>query len=95
MVKHRTDWMEIRREIITMDFVELTFAELQAYENGDDCAWDQPCKYGHRVNDCAVYCHHPTWKAAPIKCYRTWWSDGEIMDEDCPGYVPNPNYYKS
>jgi hypothetical protein len=36
-----------------------------------------------------VYCHNQTWKDAPRKCRRTWYTGGEINDEDCPGYEPN------
>ena len=30
----------------------------------EDCAFDQPCKYGHRVEGHAVYCHNDEWKEA-------------------------------
>jgi hypothetical protein len=56
----------------------------------DECAFDQPCAYGHRVDGHAVYCHNTKWADAPRKCRRTWYTDGKIKDEDCPGYKPNP-----
>ena len=55
----------------------------------DDCAFDQPCRYGHRVEDHAVYCHNATWKDAPAKCRRTWYTGGRVRDEDCPGFEAN------
>lgn len=58
----------------------------------EDCAYDQPCLYGHRVEHHAVYCHNKTWKNAPRKCHHTWYYGGAHCDEDCPGYKPNPNY---
>lgn len=58
----------------------------------DECAFDQPCAHGHRVECHAVYCHNEEWDDAPTKCRRTWYTGGEERDEDCPGYVPNPAY---
>lgn len=54
----------------------------------EDCAFDQPCFYGLRVESHAVYCHNVFWKEAPRKCRRTWY-DNEEKDEDCPGFKPN------
>jgi hypothetical protein len=54
-----------------------------------DCAFDQPCGFGHRVEGHAVYCHNAGWADSPRKCRRTWATDGEIKDEDCPGFQPN------
>ena len=31
----------------------------------DDCAWDQPCAFGYRVEHHAVYCHNEKWLYAP------------------------------
>ena len=31
----------------------------------DDSIFDQPCKYGNRVEGHAVYCHNTEWKDAP------------------------------
>jgi hypothetical protein len=58
----------------------------------NDSAFDQPCKYGHRVEDHSVYCHNDEWVDGPRKCRRTWYSGGEVRDEDCPGFAPNPAY---
>ena len=55
----------------------------------DDCAWDQPCKYGHRVESHAVYCHNDWWEEAPRKCRRTWYTGGAVRDEDCAGFRAN------
>ena len=64
---------------------------------GDDCAFDQPCIFGHRVEDHAVYCHNKAWLYAPSKCRRhrgaSWiWGDKPWPHEDCPGFKPNPAY---
>lgn len=56
----------------------------------DECAFDQPCGYGHRVDGHAVYCHNEKWPDAPRKCRRTWYTGGEVRDEDCEGFWPNP-----
>ena len=58
----------------------------------ENCKFDQPCKFGYRVEDHSVYCTNETWKDAPRKCHRTWFSGGEYKDEDCPGFEPNPDY---
>jgi len=55
-----------------------------------EAAYDQSCRFGHRVGNHSVYCHNRTWQEAPRKCPRTWWSGGEDRDEDCPGYARNP-----
>lgn len=57
-----------------------------------DCAFDQPCKFGHRVEGHAVYCHNDAWEDSPRKCCRTWYSGGKTRDEDCPGFQPNPDF---
>lgn len=59
---------------------------------GDDCAFDQPCKWGHRVEGHAVYCHNEAWDDSPRKCRRTWYTGGEIKDEDCAGFEANPAF---
>jgi hypothetical protein len=64
--------------------------ELFAETEGDDCAFDQPCAHGHRVENHAVYCHNTQWADAPRKCRRTWYTGGEVRDEDCPGFKMNP-----
>ena len=60
----------------------------------EDCAFDQKCKYGHRVEHHAVYCHNSDWKDAPRKCRRDWYTGGEVKDEDCEGYAPNERLTK-
>jgi hypothetical protein len=52
----------------------------------DDCAFDQPCYFGHRVGTHAVYCHCDAWPDAPGKCRR---DRTDYRHEDCPGFVPN------
>lgn len=66
--------------------------ELLMVEEGEDCAHDQPCKYGHRTGGHAVYCTNAGWLDAPMKCRRTWYTDGEVRDEDCEGFAANPNF---
>lgn len=68
----------------------LTLMELCAEE--EDCCFDQPCAYGHRVERHAVYCHNDQWKDRPMKCRNTWYTGGEDRDEDCPGFKKNKNY---
>lgn len=62
----------------------------------DECAWDQPCAYGYRVESHAVYCHNEAWPYSPFKCRRR---SGQSMRGDeawphagCPGFKPNPLY---
>ncbi len=69
---------------------------------GDDCAFDQKCAFGHRVEGHAVYCHNEAWPDAPTKCKRGEWLvrfyGGEPTDyrhEDCPGFVANPDFKPS
>lgn len=77
----------IIRSLDMLNLVELI-------EDPDECAFDQPCKYGHRVSGHAVYCHNTEWKGAPRKCRQSrYWGKVEGKeDEDCPGFEPNPNY---
>lgn len=60
--------------------------------NADESAFDQPCKFGNRVEDHAVYCHNEEWEDSPRKCRRSWYTGGEIKDEDCPGFERNESY---
>ena len=69
----------------TVNIVEVLASE-------GDCAFDQPCKFGHRVEDHAVYCHNEAWYDHPRKCHRSWYTGGERKDEDCPGFSLNPAY---
>ena len=55
----------------------------------EDVHWDQPCKYGCRIDVHAVYCHNLTWMDAPRKCRRSWYTGDEVKDEDCPGFKRN------
>jgi hypothetical protein len=68
----------------------INLVELLAMGDDDDCAFDQLCRYGHRVESHAVYCHNDTWPDAPRKCHRTWYTGGKVRDEDCPGFAPHP-----
>ena len=61
----------------------------------DDCAFDQHCKYGNRVESHAVYGHNENWEGRPRKCRRTWYTGGEIKDEDCEGFCVNDNFKTS
>jgi hypothetical protein len=64
--------------------------------NQDECAWDQPCAYGYRVEDHAVYCHNEHWLYSPRKCRRhrgpSVWGDDPWPHEQCPGFKANPLY---
>ena len=62
---------------------------VEMFADEEDCAFDQPCAYGHRVEGHSVYCHNNHWKDAPRKCHRTWFTGGEVRDEDCPGFKTN------
>jgi hypothetical protein len=55
----------------------------------EESKFDQPCKYGNRVEAHAVYCHNEEWSDAPRKCRRTWYTGGEERDEDCAGFEVN------
>jgi hypothetical protein len=54
-----------------------------------NCSFDQPCAFGHRVEDHAVYCHSPTWLYAPRKCRR---NRTDFVHEHCPGFNPNERF---
>lgn len=69
---------------MTVNLVELV-------ADADDCAFDQPCRFGHRVEMHAVYCHNDAWKDKPRKCHRTWYTGGKERDEDCEGFERNPS----
>ena len=56
-----------------------------------DCAWDQPCIYGYRVEEHAVYCHNEGWLYAPRKCHRC----KDWPHEKCRGFKPNPAWAKA
>ena len=73
------------RERRVFNIVEVVVAS----EGGQDCAFDQPCCYGHRVEYHAVYCHNDAWPDSPRKCRR---NRSDYPHEDCPGFVANPDY---
>lgn len=60
--------------------------EASALIDGDDCAFDQPCHFGHRVDGHAVYCHNDAWPSSPRKCRR---NRIDYRHEDCPGFYLN------
>lgn len=51
----------------------------------EDCAWDQPCKFGYRVQTHAVYCHCDGWLYSPRKCRR---NRTDFLHENCRGFKP-------
>lgn len=57
----------------------------------EDQGFNQPCAFGNLCEGHAVYCHNDGWLYAPRKCRRTWYTGGEVRDEDCPGFKPNPS----
>ena len=74
------------------DLVEFLISSME-----EDNAFDQPCKYGYRVNGHAVYCHNKKWKDAPRKCRRSWYTGNydntnEDSDYACKGFEKNENY---
>lgn len=62
---------------------------VEMLEEDEEQEFDQPCAYGNRVDNYAVYCHNKKWKDAPTKCRRTWYTAGEVRDEDCEGFKKN------
>lgn len=62
-------------------------------DGDEDNAFDQPCRFGHRVDGHAVYCHNTAWLYAPRKCRRRQ-TDSRIGEawphEGCAGFEPNP-----
>lgn len=68
----------------------INLVELMA--GAEESAFNQPCKHGNCVAGHAVYCHNPEWEDAPRKCRRTWYTGGEVLDEDCPGFSLNPAF---
>lgn len=65
----------------------MNLVEMLADES--DQAFNQKCKFGNLVDGYAVYCHNPN---APRKCRRSWYTEGQVKDEDCEFYEPNPNF---
>ena len=60
---------------------------LIASMHGDNCAFDQSCKFGFRVGGHSVYCENENMPCR--KCRRTWFTGGEVKDEDCRGFERN------
>ena len=75
-----------RGEFLPEEKTPLAKANVVEMVAGNDCAWDQPCLYGYRVDSHAVYCHNEGWLYAPRKCRRnkSW------PHEQCRGYKENP-----
>ena len=61
-------------------------------EGGEDTGFDQRCRFGHRVDGHAVYCHNDRWYDAPRKCRRSWYTNGRVNDEECAGFEVNPEF---
>jgi hypothetical protein len=79
-----------------MDTGKLTQFNLVEAMFGDEeeCAFDQPCVYGHRVGHHSVYCHHPDGLAR--KCLYRFSKDlADYEQNKCGGYTPNPNWKMS
>lgn len=66
--------------------IAINVVEMVASEDEQGCR--QPCRFGNLVEGHAVYCHNEGWLYAPRKCRRTWYTDGKVRDEDCPGFRP-------
>jgi hypothetical protein len=69
----------------------MNLVELLADE--DESFYDQPCKFGHRIECHSVYCQSENPKA-PRKCRRTWYAGGTVKDEDCEFFEKNEDYRK-
>ncbi len=67
----------------------INLVEMFADKSEQSC--NQKCKFGNLVEGHAVYCHSEN-PDAPRKCRRTWYTGGEVKDEDCEFYEPNPNF---
>lgn len=71
------------REKRAMNIVEMVA------DDDEECLFDQPCCFGHRVGFHAVYCHNEAWPHSPRKCHR---NRDDHLHEDCPGFVANPDF---
>jgi hypothetical protein len=58
----------------------------------DEEQFETPCLHGNLCEGHAVYCHNDEWTEGPRKCRRTWYTGGEVRDEDCPGFAANPTF---
>jgi hypothetical protein len=91
----RTEYERLLRESGWQQWAEpehLNLVEMIA--DDDECAYDQPCAHGYRVETHAVYCHNKKWLYAPSKCRRhgggSVWGDEPWPHDQCPGYLANP-----
>lgn len=85
--------LEGRPEFVNWDDPPAMPNIVELVADEDDCAWDQPCAFGHRVESHAVYCHNDKWLYAPRKCRRrqaSSWLGEAWPHEDCRGFKPNP-----
>lgn len=76
---------------VTDEFPQVERLQINLMELVEDSERNQPCAHGSLVDGHAVYCHNGTWKDAPRKCRRTWYTGGETRDQDCEGFAPNAN----
>lgn len=60
--------------------------EMWASDSEEEIVFDQACAHGERVGGHAVYCRNDGWEDGPRKCRRTWYTGGEVKDEDCEGF---------
>jgi hypothetical protein len=65
---------------------------VEMIDDGEAGGFNQPCRYGNLCEGHAVYCHNEKWLYGPRKCRRTWYTGGDVRDEDCEGYEPNPHF---
>lgn len=86
--------LELRREFERLieykpgDAVPGTTNIVELIADGE-CGFDQPCAFGNRVEDHAVYCHCDTWLYAPSKCRR---NNTDFPYVECPGFKPASGY---
>jgi len=61
-----------------------------------DCAFDQPCVFGYRVEGHSVYCDSKN--SVYRKCHHSWYYGrstsiiDKCADENCKYFKPNPDY---
>lgn len=73
---------EPHEKMTTSNIVEM----MALGDDDEECAFDQPCHFGHRIGGHAVYCHNDAWPDSPRKCRR---NRTDFLHEDCPGFVAN------
>jgi hypothetical protein len=64
---------------------ELNWVEM--FSDEEEQSFNQSCKFGNLVYGHAVYCHCDK-EGAPRKCRRTWYTGGDVKDEDCEYFKP-------